>query len=363
MTSSDKTSSSNETIGKLIASAGPGSTASAEAKQRVYDAVHARWQSEIGGNDAAPDENGDRGDQPRTEFTRRRRGALSSRRREFRAAGRYRVVGIAATVALAAITVYWLQGPQAQRNAVQEAAQFALIEGSVELLRVGGTSQPVVADTGAIRFGDTLRTGADGRVALRLNSDLLLRVNTTSELVFSAPDAIELLAGTIYVDTGDSGAGYPLLIDTQLGEIEHLGTQYEVDLSDAALRVRVREGSIVYNGAVVSEIGQAGEQLDIDANGLASRSAVAPNDPVWEWATSLATLPQADEYRVNEVLQWVARELGLQVDFSSFVVEQRLTNQTLIGLEGLNPSETLDVVQRMTNVAADISGEQLLIGN
>jgi ferric-dicitrate binding protein FerR (iron transport regulator) len=367
MTSSEKHTPGDEVLGKLIASAGPGSTASPEAKQRIYDAVHARWQSEAGRNEVVTDDNGVRSTR---NSDRRRHGSSPGRRREFHTTRRFRALGIAATIAISAITVYWLQGPQAQRTAHQEAAQFATVEGGVEWLRADGSSQPVAAETvAAIQIGDTLRTGADGRVALRLDDGLSLRVNRSSELVFSSADEIELLGGTIYVDTAgsgqdnSSGRNNSLRIDTRLGEIEHLGTQYEVQLSDSVLRVRVREGSIAYTGAGATEIGQAGEQLDIDPEGFASRSTVTPNDPDWEWVSALATLPEADEYRVREVLAWIARELGLELDFSSFGVEQRLTNQTLIGLEGLNPTEALDVIQRMTNVATDISGERLSIGN
>jgi len=360
MTADNKNLSGDEQIGELISSAGPGSTASPEVKQRIYAAVHARWQSELAGKHA---ESGDEPDsQTGTGFRRHRRGEGHRRRRAMHTAGRFRALGIAATVALAAISVYWLESSQIEPASDGEAGRFALIEGGVELLRPDVPDPLLAAETaGPIRFGDRLLTGADGRVALRLQDNLLLRVNLDSELIFSSPDEIELVAGTIYIDTGDSGAGRSLRVQTELGQIEHLGTQYEVRLADSALRVRVREGSIAYNGASTTQIGEAGEQIDIDSDGLAAHSDVAPNDPDWQWVSALATLPQADEYRISDVLAWVARELGLQLDFASFVVEQRVANQTLVGLEGLNPNETLDVVQRTADIVAEISGETLLV--
>jgi ferric-dicitrate binding protein FerR (iron transport regulator) len=363
MKSGDNNSSAADAIGKLIASAGPGSTARPEAKQRIYDAVHERWQATI----SRSTEQGDSEQQAAagSDPIHHQRNERTGTRRIFRTAQRYRAIGIAATVAICAIGAYRLQQtPPAPVSVNQELAQFARVEGSVEILHNDGSLQQINAESGVpVRLGDTLRTGEDGRVGLRLQDDILMRLNVASEMIFSATDSVDLKAGTVYVDTGGDGSDFPLRIETPLGDIAHLGTQYEVRASESALRVRVREGSVVYSGSNGTAVGQAGEQLDIDQTGLAARSAVAPNDSEWQWVTALATLPQADEYQASEVLAWVARERGLELDYASAAEEQRLSDQMIVGLEGLNPVETLDVIQRTMNIAAEVSGQRLLISS
>lgn len=274
------------------------------------------------------------------------------------------MIGIAATIALGAISVYWLRASWNPEAGLQDIAQFTFVDGNVELLRPAEGSQLAPAETdGPIQTGDTLRTTENGRAALRMQDDLSLRVNVDSELVFASPDEIELLAGTVYVDTGGNGSNDMLQIQTVIGDIEHIGTQYEVQLSESALRVRVREGSIAYTGTSNTVTGSAGEQLDFDTGGLASRSQIAANAPEWQWIAELATLPAADEYLAGEVLSWIARELGLELDYSDPAFEQDLVTDTIIGLEGFNPTEALSAIERTSGITAQVSGNRLLVGN
>jgi ferric-dicitrate binding protein FerR (iron transport regulator) len=322
-------------VGKLIAAAGRGPSASAEARDRIYATVHARWQQSL------------------------RRETATFRHSSTR---RFRVFGMAAAVALSAVVLYLLQTNGPELAGGFERAQFARIEGDATLMR-GNDSRRLAspATAGTIATGDVLRTGSDGRLALRLDSNLLLRVNIDSEIVFADASTIELVAGTVYVDSGAETADTALEIRTELGAVSHLGTQYEVHLADTGLRLRVREGRVQYNGFAGSAVGAAGDEIEIRPDGATVRGAIASDATAWNWATALATVPAAAEYRLGDVLRWLAREQGLALEFPNEDAERRWNGETIFGLADLTPPETLDVLERTTDIRLATRNGRLLV--
>lgn len=334
---------SEEKIGRLIAAAGPGATARPEARERIHAAVQAAWQESLRrGQDGAPPAS--------------RSGRAG--------AGRYRFFGLAAAVALAAVLLYWTGGGGPGEIARAELAQIARVQGDASLIRDAATLRLAsAASTGPVMTGDVLRTSGNGQVALRLDRGLLLRVNVDTELVFVEPATIDLIAGTIYVDSGEEAGGAALAIRTPIGSVTHVGTQYEIRFADSALRLRVREGSVRFSGAGDSAVGTAGEQLEIDAGGGSSRSAIAADDAAWSWAVALAALPEAPEYRVGATLRWAAREQGLALEFDDADTERRLDLEPVFGLGGLSPAEALDVVERTTDLELRLEDGRLLVAD
>jgi hypothetical protein len=336
MAENDKNSQDEATIGKLIAAAGPGRTASPEARQRIYAAVRSHWEK----------------------GTRVRRKHWPRR-----------AIGLAAAVAAVALGLSLLQTFTPDNSSDVRLAEVARVEGSAELTHDGETrSLDLTATIPVIGAGDTLRTAADGRLALRTEAGLLLRLNAATEIRFIDVAAVELVAGTVYVDTGGSVSAPPLEIRTPLGDIRHLGTQYEAHLQvanvlqDATLRVRIREGRVAHRGGSDEVVGVAGEQFEIDSDGLASRGRIRPDDPAWDWATALAALPPAGDYPLDDTLAWIARERGLSLEFESAAASSRVrTARPEVGLEGLNPVEALDVIERTTGVRAEIRDTQLVV--
>lgn len=335
-------SASDEKIGRLIAAAGPGPTARPEARERIYAAVQASWQESLRrGQDGAPP-------------------ASRSRRA---GSPRYRLFGLAATVAAAAVVLYWTGGGPGE-IARAELAQVARIQGEATLIRDAASLRLATpAAAGPVMTGDVLRTAGNGQVALRLDQGLLLRVNVDTELAFVEAGTIDLVAGTVYVDAGEEPGAAALAIRTPIGSVTHLGTQYEVRFADSALRLRVREGSVRFSGTGTSTVGAAGEQLEIDADGERARSAIAADDAAWNWAVALATLPEESEYRIGETLRWVAREAGLTLEYADPLAAERLDTETIVGLGGLTPAETLDVLARTTDLELNAGNGLLRIAD
>lgn len=336
-------SESDEKIGRLIAAAGPGATARPEARERIYAAVRARWQESL--RESGP------------------RAAPVSSPRDRAGPSRFRLWGLAATVAATAVVLYWIGGGPGE-VARAELAQIDRIQGTASLIRGDETLQ-LAAATGAVPVGtgDILRTAGDGQIALRLDDGLLLRVNVDTELAFADAGTLDLVAGTVYVDSGEEPAGPALAIRTPIGSVTHLGTQYEVRFADAGLRLRVREGTVQFSGAAGPTVGAAGEQLDIGANGASTRSAIAADDAAWSWAVALATLPEAPEYRVGTTLRWAAREQGLALEFDDADTARRLDLEPIVGIGGLSPAEALDVLSRTTDLELRIENGRLLVAD
>ena len=336
-------SESDQKIGRLIAAAGPGPTARPEARERIYAAVQASWQESL---------------------RRGQNGAPPASRSGRAGTGRYRFLGLAATVVAAAVVLYWTGGGGPGEIARAELAEVARIQGDATLIRDAATLRLASpASAGPVISGDVLRTAGNGQVALRLDQGLLLRVNVDTELAFVDAGTIDLVAGTVYVDSGEQPGGADLAIRTPIGSVTHLGTQYEVRFLDSSLRLRVREGSVRYSGAGSSAVGAAGEQLEIDAGGERARSAIAADDAAWNWAVALATLPEEPEYRIGETLRWIARESGLTPEYADPLAVERLDSETIVGLGGLTPAEILDVLTRTTDLELSVGNGLLRIAD
>src|SRR5262249_34172922 len=93
-----------------------------------------------------------------------------------------------------------------------------------------------------LRTGEWVETGAAARAALRLSDGTSARLDTGSRARPLSATVIELAYGALYLDTGRDAKG--LEVRTPLGTVHDIGTQFEVRLRDASLRVRVRTGIV-----------------------------------------------------------------------------------------------------------------------
>src|SRR5690606_4378657 len=198
-----------------------------------------------------------------------------------------------------------------------ELASLDRVEGRVELVTSAEERRlwPDSTDV-SIRLADLLRTGEGGRAAVDLSSGLVLRVDEQSAVRFTSPELLELERGTLYVDTGLNGTAAAMEVRTSLGDVRHVGTQYEVSVDGRAVRMRVREGEVVFRHELREVTANAGEQVSIAETGEPVRTAFAPNDPAWDWVESLAVLRTTSDASVAELLDWVGRERGLTVRYA-----------------------------------------------
>ena len=299
----------------------------------------------VGGRRPVPAE-----DDYRRVFTASRqawRQAVQSRRR------RRRYFAMAASVAVvavgAAVVLQLVPGtplPVVASTAVVDGQVLALAPDSDEWRPVQGGGAEWVA-------GSRLRTAAGSHIALDLSWGGSLRVDEATEVTLTSSERVILIAGTIYFDSGAATGVGTLEVVTSHGRVREIGTQFEVMSTSAELRVRVREGSVeVEREQQMPELtGMAGEQLRLDSAGELERSAFSPFDPAWSWAVALADVPPIDGRPLVELLDWVARETGYELQFADSGTEDRARDVTLRGnLENATPLEALEAALATTDL-------------
>ena len=221
-----------------------------------------------------------------------------------------------------------------------------------------------VAPGQALRAGQTLETGPSGRGALALVGGLSARIDHDSSLVAAAADRLVLERGTIYVDSGPaSAAAPPLDVVTPAGTVRHVGTQYEVRLLDAGVRVSVRDGLIEWRSSGGSiERSAAGEQLTITREGRVERGSVSAYGPVWDWTLAAAPPIDIEDMPLSQFLAWAARETGREIAYASPDIEREAAGIVVHGsIAGLSPPEALHAVLATTSVRVHVSRGNLVV--
>lgn len=225
--------------------------------------------------------------------------------------------------------------------------------GVAHLARVIGTVQALDGDVwlaleehgAALPAGTRLRTVAGSRAGLLLDGGISLRLAAATEVQIDSARRIYMPRGMVYVDTGPDQGDTAMELVTPAGTARDLGTQFELLVSGASLRLRVREGRVEIDRGGQMFIGAAGEQLSIDSLGRLSRALIAPGDAVWQWTQGLGPTPDLDGRPLTELLAWVARETGQVVRYASPAVQQQAARAILRGnMSHLAPLEALEVM-------------------
>lgn len=221
-------------------------------------------------------------------------------------------VGLAAAASVV-LAVIFFRAPEADAPAV---ATVERVEGSVLM-------EPADDAPFALRAGIQIAAGArvvtrQGRVALSLGA-FSLRVDrgTTFEL---GDGELTLQQGAIYVDTGTAvSVPSTLRIVTPEGEVRHVGTQYQVLVQGEKTVVRVREGNVRIDRRDDTPVERvhANEEVVLVRGQSAVRRAVSAHGPQWRWSTELAPPFDIEGRSLAELLAWLTRENGWQLEYAT----------------------------------------------
>jgi len=244
-----------------------------------------------------------------------------------------------------------------------EVARLARAIGTVETRVADDMAWHALVEYGeAVNVGNQLRTGPGSRAGIRLLDGVSLRLAAATEVVFDSGSRVRLVSGKVYVDTGvprhdhRSRTAGRMEIVTKAGTARDLGTQFEVQYAGEAYRLRVREGRVVLARGGAQLENSAGEQLTINADGHLEKVRVAPDDPEWQWAESVASAPEVENEPVTMLLEWVARETGRTVRYARPELQKKAAGTILHGsIRYLAPLEALDVMLATTDLAYDLS--------
>lgn len=232
--------------------------------------------------------------------------------------------------------------------------------------RVVGESR-TLSEGGAIRTGESLSVPAKVRLLLAHESGVELRLDENSKLDFVDAGKIRLDQGAVYIETprvSHNGAETHLTVGSPYGEVDHVGTRFEVRVDPYGLRVRVRDGAAVFRSpaGVVTTVA-AGEQLEYRSSAVRLSSGPLPSADDWRWAESAGPDFQIEGRKLLECLQWFAHEGGLQLEFADATARNRAASVVLHGRTGgLTPLEAMEVILSGTGMRYQVAGGRVRVG-
>jgi len=264
-----------------------------------------------------------------------------SRRRILAAAG-----AVAATVL---VTLVW--NTRSTRPSPELVAETPI--GLLETVRGGLVSSSPGAPGAPLRplaIGEQVTAGAliatdDGaRAAFRLAAGESLRLDVATRVQLVSRSVVQLERGAVYVDS-DGASTSSFEVRTALAVVRDVGTQFEVRLSDDAMRVRVREGRVQIEHADSTWEIRPGAELTIAAGGLVGRRQVPLYGPAWRWNMEIAPTFELEGSSLAAFLAWVTRENGWKLRFTDPRLATYAASVTLHGsLENLTPDQTPEMV-------------------
>jgi ferric-dicitrate binding protein FerR (iron transport regulator) len=194
---------------------------------------------------------------------------------------------------------------------------------------------------------------------VRFTTGASVRFDRASRARLVSAGRIELDAGATYVDSGT--ASPRLEIVTPFGVVRNVGTQFEVRLSEASLRVRVRSGIVeVHRGADVASA-RPGTELTLGPGLATSRTAV-PYGEDWAWVERLAPVFEIEGRSLAAFLEHVCREQGWTLAYADPRLARDASGIMLHGsTAGLQPSDALAVVMKTSGLTHKVADGELTV--
>lgn len=175
--------------------------------------------------------------------------------------------------------------------------------------------------------------------------------------------SLALTSGKAYFDF-PPGSG-PFVLHTTIGTIEHVGTQFEVMQSEDGVRVRVREGNVLWHGDRSVVAIATGTEVRVDREGRLERSTYPTYGDDWAWIEAVTPSYELENRKLIEFLNWVARETGRRLTFVD-TRARAVADRTILhggSLQGLRPMEALDQVLSTTSLRFELLGGEIRIAS
>ena len=326
-----------ETMSRLLRLAGPRATVSSEVEARVYAKVRAEWER----NTAAA---------PADRVYRNVRREWS--RESVRSAFMRWVLPVALAASIAVVISIVVQQTPAPIG-VAPVGTIAKVTGPGNLPAPGDEVYP----------GTRLSTGADEGISLILANAESLRLGANTVIDVLAADRFGLANGRIYADTGDMMyRSKQLVIETAVGEITDVGTQFAVSVAGEELEVAVREGRVDLAHGSAIHVAVAGEKMRLAQGARPEYEEIAADDEYWDWASSLAPDFDIENRSLLDFLRWAARESGHELVFADQELRMSAMRTDLHGsVAGFGPLEAVRSVLATTSFKYRIEPGRIII--
>jgi hypothetical protein len=282
---------------------------------------------------------------PPAERTARVRAAV---RREWRARRQRRLIRNGVGIGLIAIAAslmagVWTRGRVEAPRSVVSIATAQRVQGRPLLVRASqaDTSMPLSMST-PIYADDMIETDAASRAGLLFSDGSSIRIDRGSRVRLLTPVRLEILAGAAYVATADRSRGFE--VQTALGTLRDVGTQFEARLTGALLRLRVRSGTVEIRRDTGVDTAAAGTETTVTMSGIAVRP-VRVYGGEWAWTTEVAPAFAIEGRTLGSYLQHLAGEQGWTIHYVDAAVAEAASRTILHGsIEGLSAEDALAVV-------------------
>jgi len=223
------------------------------------------------------------------------------------------------------------------------APSIATVEvavGVVELLDDGRWRS--LAEGSPVPAGAELRTGAQGRAALRTVFGTSLRADRATRWSLAAAERIELSAGSVYLDSGEVEG---VVVATAIGEARDVGTRFLVGVGGEDMTVAVRDGAVVVDRGDDRFRVEAGIQLTVPHEGEPQRRQISPHGDLWSWTTEVAPPFELEGSTLADFLAWLETETGWTIAYDESSVGEPAESIVLHGsLDGVSPLEAPAIV-------------------
>lgn len=333
-----------KTMARLLCLAGERTEVPTDIQARVFERVEKEWLASS---------------TPPHEAQVYKSVELEWRRTSSRFSGKRRLLAYAlAASAVLAVGLIWQSMPP-------EPAIVPVVSrvGTVAKV-VGGQSTGTLPAIGQDIFpGDRLNTGAGEGLSLRLSHGESFRLGDSTTVLVSDRNQFRLIRGRVYADTGEFiYKDRSLVIETDMGTVTDVGTQFAVVTADNQLDVAVREGRVDVGNGDSDLVTLAGERMQLTRGEQAVYSEVAAHDPMWSWATQLAPSFEIENKSLLNFLRWVARETGRELVFEDNELLMAAMRTSLHGsVSDLTPTEAIESVMTTTAFRYRIEADKITI--
>ena len=223
----------------------------------------------------------------------------------------------------------------------------------------GTGAASAIAPNEPVRTGEWIETDGSARVALRFAEGTSVRLDSGSRARPLSRSAIELQAGAVYVDTGRPSGDFE--VHTPIAIARDIGTQFEVRLIDAALRLRVRSGIVELRAGGRSVSGRGGTEVSFSATDTVTRP-IATYGPEWAWTARLAAPLEIEGVALSAFLERIAREHGWRVRYADTALAAEASRIVLHGsVKGLAPGAALDVAVTTSGLRHRLENGELTV--
>jgi len=323
--------SSEREVDDVLSSARPRPAPQGDRKEEVYAELRTAWLDDISA-------------------TRRKR--------------RFVVSGLAASIVAATILSLQLNSGFQNAIAAPEATLARSVGNGTVLNNLPVRKQIPVNSPLRFETGDELTTGSDAAVAIEWSTSGSLRLSADSSIIFDGGNRLTLVAGTMYFDSRSYGATLSsnIVVDTPIGLIHHVGTQFVASVGLSGVTVAVREGQVSFGDDGNTVIIQSGRSAQIsNASGVELHDIGATGD-TWAWASQIAPPLDIDGRSTRDIIDWLSRETGRSVEYVDAAAESYAVSDTIRGIGEVGPVRAMSIVPLATKLRLDIDNDTIRVG-